>query len=163
MAEPNAPAETAAAIEPRFPAAAVPSIKSVRLSPGEAVQLVNISRTGVLVEGRTRFVPGTRVTVIFDGGFTPAQVKGRIVRCQVSSIHDGSLRYQSGIQFDKKLEAHPGDLKEALPDGVSGAPPAAAAAPEAAAAPAAKAAAGKQAAAGKAAAPPPPPVLVNRW
>src|SRR3970040_1057038 len=103
-ADPNAPLETAGVIEPRFPAAAVPSIKSVKLSPGEQVQLVNISRTGVLVEGRTRFVPGTRVTVVFDGGFTPAQIKGRIVRCQVSSIHDGSLRYQSGIQFDKKLE-----------------------------------------------------------
>ncbi len=154
MAEPNATADAAAAIEPRFPAAAVPTIKSVRLSPGEAVQLVNISRTGVLVEGRTRFVPGTRVTVIFDGGFSPAQVKGRIVRCQVSSIHDGSLRYQSGIQFDKKLDAHPADVKEALPDTVLGAAPAAATAP-AAAAPATKAAAGKQAAA--------PPVLVNRW
>lgn len=154
MAEPNATADAAAAIEPRFPAAAVPTIKSVRLSPGEAVQLVNISRTGVLVEGRTRFVPGTRVTVVFDGGFSPAQVKGRIVRCQVSSIHDGSLRYQSGIQFDKKLDAHPADVKEALPDTVLGAAPAAATAP-AAAAPATKAAAGKQAAA--------PPVLVNRW
>ena len=153
MAEPNAPVDAAAAIEPRFPAAAVPTIKSVRLSPGEAVQLVNISRTGVLVEGRTRFVPGTRVTVVFDGGFSPAQVKGRIVRCQVSSIHDGSLRYQSGIQFDKKLDAHPADVKEALPDTVLGAAPAAAAAP--AVAPATKAAAGKQAAA--------PPVLVNRW
>jgi hypothetical protein len=152
-ADPNLPLETSGAIEPRFPASAVPSIKGVRLSPGEAVQLVNISRTGVLVEGRTRFVPGTRVTVVFDGGFTPAQIKGRIVRCQVSSIHDGSLRYQSGIQFDKKLEAHPGDLKEALPE--PGMPAAAGpvAAPPAAVPPAATA---KQAATA-------PPQLVNRW
>jgi hypothetical protein len=154
-ADPNAPLETSGAIEPRFPASAVPTIKGVRLSPGEAVQLVNISRTGVLVEGRTRFVPGTRVTVVFDGGFTPAQVKGKIVRCQVSSIHDGSLRYQSGIQFDKKLEAHPGDLKEALPE--PGTPAAAAAAAPAAAAPAAVTPiSSKQAAT-------PPPQLVNRW
>ena len=156
-ADPNVPLESAGAIEPRFPAAAVPSIKGVRLSPGEQVQLVNISRTGVLVEGRTRFVPGTRVTVVFEGGFTPAQIKGRIVRCQVSSIHDGSLRYQSGIQFDKKLDTHPGDLKEALPDPVAGA---AAAAP-APAAPPSPAVAAKPAAGGKQAAA--APQLVNRW
>ena len=156
-ADPNAPLETAGAIEPRFPAAAVSSIKSVRLSPGEQVQLVNISRTGVLVEGRTRFVPGTRVTVVFDGGFTPAQIKGRIVRCQVSSIHDGSLRYQSGIQFDKKLDTHPGDLNEALPDPLTPAAAAAAATPPAPTpAPAKPAAGAKQPAAAA-------PQLVNRW
>jgi hypothetical protein len=41
-ADPHAPLETSGAIEPRFPASAVPTIKGVRLSPGEAVQLVNI-------------------------------------------------------------------------------------------------------------------------
>lgn len=151
MAEPiPAPVAETVAIDPRFPASAVPSIKGVRLSPGEAVQLINISRTGVLVEGRTRFVPGTRVTVIFEGTFTPAQIKGRIVRCQVSSIHDGSLRYQSGIQFDKKLDAHPGDLQEALPESAAlKAAPAPVPAPE----PVASKGAAKQA----------PAPLINRW
>jgi hypothetical protein len=151
MAETQPVAEPVA-IDPRFPAAAVPSIQAVRLSPGEAVQLINISKTGVLVEGRTRFVPGTRVTVIFEGTFTPAQIKGRIVRCQVSSIHDGSLRYQSGIQFDKKLDAHPGDLAEALPEPTP---------VKAAASPAAPEPATATAKSGKAAAAPAP--LVNRW
>jgi hypothetical protein len=100
----NALAQDEARIDSRFPASAVPAITSVRLSPGDAVDLVNISKSGVLVEGRTRFVPGTRVTVIFDGGFTPASVKGKVVRCQVSSISGGALRYQSGIQFEKRLE-----------------------------------------------------------
>ena len=154
MAEPT-PVTEAVAIDPRFAASAVPAIKSVRLSPGEGVQLINISRTGVLVEGRTRFVPGTRVTVIFDGTFAPPQIKGRIVRCQVSSIHDGSLRYQSGIQFDKKLEAHPGDLQEALPEPAAGVKAAAGAAPAAPQEPAPAKAGAKAAAA--------PAPLVNRW
>jgi hypothetical protein len=93
------------AIDPRYPATAFPSITSVRLSPGDTVELVNISRSGVLVEGRTRFVPGTRVAVIFEGGFAPANAKGKVVRCQVSSISSGTLRYQSGIQFEKKLDS----------------------------------------------------------
>ncbi|HXE79766.1 MAG TPA: PilZ domain-containing protein [Vicinamibacterales bacterium] len=149
MAEPT-PVSTSTtetvAIEPRFPASAVPSITGVRLSPGETVQLINISRTGVLVEGRTRFVPGTRVTVILEGTFRPSQIKGRIVRCQVSSIHEGSLRYQSGIQFDKKLDAHPAELQDLQAEGVK-------AAPSAAPAPESAAAKGVET----------PPPLMNRW
>jgi hypothetical protein len=103
-------APAAPRVDPRFPASAVPAISAVRLSPGDVVDLVNISRTGVLVEGRTRFVPGTRVTVIFEGTFGPPQHKGRVVRCQVSSISGGALRYQSGIQFDTRLDAHPGEI-----------------------------------------------------
>jgi hypothetical protein len=91
-------------IDPRFPAAAVPGIKAVKLSPGDTVTLVNISATGVLVEGKMRFVPSTRVTVSFEGGFVPAQVRGRVVRCQVASIAGGRLQYQSGIAFDSRIE-----------------------------------------------------------
>lgn len=88
----------------RYPAAAVPGIKGIKLSPGDAVGLLNVSASGVLVEGKTRFVPGTRVTVAFDGPVTPKQIKGRIVRCQVSAIAaGGSLQYQSGIAFEGRI------------------------------------------------------------
>jgi hypothetical protein len=93
-----------ARLDPRYPAWALPSIVGVRLSPGDAVELVNISKTGVLVEGRTRFVPGTRVTVIFEGSFTPSSKAARVIRCQVSSIVAGALHYHSGIQFDTRLD-----------------------------------------------------------
>jgi hypothetical protein len=93
-----------ARLDTRYPASAVPSIVSVGLSPGDAVELVNISKSGVLVEGRTRFVPGTRVTVIFEGGFTPPSIKAKVIRCQVSSIVGGALHYHSGIQFEQRLD-----------------------------------------------------------
>jgi hypothetical protein len=93
-----------ARLDTRYPASAVPSIVSVRLSPGDAVELVNISKSGVLVEGRTRFVPGTRVAVIFEGGFTPPSIKAKVIRCQVSSIVGGALHYHSGIQFERRLD-----------------------------------------------------------
>jgi hypothetical protein len=144
------PADTP--IDPRFPASAVPSIKSVRLSPGDVVELVNLSRSGVLVEGKTRFVPGTRVTVHFDGGFTPAQMKGKIVRCQVSSINGGALRYQSGIQFEKRLDTNPGESAVALP--IHPTAPSATTAVHPAAVPHA---------ADRTPAPPAPRRLVNRW
>jgi hypothetical protein len=98
-----------ARLDPRFSAAAVPAIAGVKLSPGDIVSLINISRSGMLVEGKTRFVPGTRVTITFEGSFTPAQVKAKIVRCQVASISGGALRYQCGLQFDQPLDGIAGD------------------------------------------------------
>ena len=79
MSQQAAPVRADSRIEPRFPATAVPTITAVRLSPGDTVELVDISRSGVLVEGSTRFVPGTRITVHFDGGFCsrPDEGQGR--------------------------------------------------------------------------------------
>jgi hypothetical protein len=101
--------------DPRFPASAVPSITGVSLSNGDVVNLVNISRTGVLIEGCTRFIPGMRATIMFQGTFRPPKVKGTIVRCQVSSIDGGSLRYQSAIEFEKRLEHSPVDQPAEAP------------------------------------------------
>jgi len=98
-------AESNRRVDPRYPAAVVPAIKGIRLSPGEAVTLVNISASGVLAEGKTRLVPGTRLTVHFDGGVKPPQIKARVVRCQVSAIGGGgSLQYQSAIAFEGRVE-----------------------------------------------------------
>lgn len=106
----DAKADTAVAdsnrrVYPRYSAAALPGITAMRLSPGEAVRLVNISASGVLVEGKTRFVPGTRVTVHFEGTITPNQIKARVVRCQVSAIGGGgALQYQSAIAFEGRMD-----------------------------------------------------------
>ncbi len=134
------------AVDPRYPAEAISAITGMRLSPGEAVRLVNLSASGVLVEGKTRFVPGTRVGVIFEGPKAPPTVKGRVVRCQVSAIAGGgSLQYQSAIQFEQKIEV-PVD-EASLPQQATPV-----------AAPPPKAAGSK-----KQAEPPPPQKLQNRW
>jgi PilZ domain len=92
-------------LHPRYPADSVSGITGVRLSPGDAVTLVNISASGILVEGKTRFVPGTRLNVIFEGPGAPGTVKGRVVRCQVSAIGGGgSLQYQSAITFETNID-----------------------------------------------------------
>jgi len=111
-------------LDPRYPAATVSGITGMRLSPGDVVSLVNISASGVLVEGKTRFVPGTRLTVIFEGPSAPASVKGRVVRCQVSAIGGGgSLHYQSAITFEARIEVPIDEAATAVPS-VESAPPA---------------------------------------
>jgi len=148
----TAVAESNRRVDPRYPPSAIPAITGMRLSPGEAVSLVNISSSGVLVEGKTRFVPGTRVTVHFEGTMKPNQIKARVVRCQVSAIGGGgSLQYQSAIAFEGRLE---------LPVEDSALPASAVAAPAPVDEPAPKK--------GKAAVAPPPPArnpprVYNRW
>ena len=99
-------AESNRRVDPRYPASVVSGITGLRLSPGESVTLVNISASGVLVEGKTRLVPGTRITVHFEGGaIKPPQIKAKVIRCQVSAIGGGgSLQYQSAIAFEGRVE-----------------------------------------------------------
>ncbi len=86
---------------PRLPAALVPAITGARISPGGALaRLVNISRSGALVECDLRLTPGAEVTVHFAGTFQPAQVPSRVARVNVSGIGpNGALTYQIGLAF----------------------------------------------------------------
>jgi hypothetical protein len=88
--------------ERRYLAAEVPAITAVTLA-GEAVTLVNISSSGVLVESGTRIKPGERVRLEF-AGLQPKQVGGVVVRCVVSAIsHGGKLRYESAVAFSQPV------------------------------------------------------------
>ena len=89
----------------RIPAAHVPSIEAVRLSPGDMIStLVNISTSGALVECTAKPRPGSAVTVNFVGTFKPASVRGRVARTMVASLaKDGVLNYMVGIAFDQPI------------------------------------------------------------
>jgi hypothetical protein len=92
-------------IAERRPAALVPSITGVRLSPsGGEASLVNISTTGVLLKANVRLMPGTIVTVNVDGPFRPASIAGRVVRCSVTDIDSkGVLWYHVGAVFNRPI------------------------------------------------------------
>jgi hypothetical protein len=63
------------------------------------VDVINISDTGLLVEGKARPGVGTVVTIRIQG--SRAKLEGRIVRSKISTIHrDGTLSYESAIEFD---------------------------------------------------------------
>ena len=90
----------------RIPAARVPSIQAIRISPGDSTcTLVNISTSGLLVECISKPRPGSAVTVNFVGSFAPAAVKGRVARTMVASLgKDGVLHYMVGVAFDNPIE-----------------------------------------------------------
>jgi|ERR671910_461637 hypothetical protein len=91
-------------IAQRFAAALIPSITGLRLSPsrGKTV-LVNISTSGLVAKGDSRWLPGTAVTVVLEGTFLPTAIKGRVARCQVGGMDGGLLWYDIGIAFDKPI------------------------------------------------------------
>jgi hypothetical protein len=106
----------------RRDASLVPTITGVRLSSQRTeAKLINISTTGVLVECGTRLQPGSSVTVIFEGGFTPSSVESRVARSTVVAVNKGGgMRYQIGLAFKQPIA-----LAE-LPSTATPAPPAAA-------------------------------------
>src|SRR5262245_23879773 len=78
-----------------------------RLLPGGEVDVLNISETGLLVEGQGRPVVGTVVSIRLTGSRLK-KLEGRIVRSRVSTIHrNGTLSYESAIEFD-----HSHDLQD---------------------------------------------------
>jgi hypothetical protein len=75
----------------------------VKLIPGGVVDLINLSETGALVEGRSRLAVGASVTLSI-GGESPRKVAGRVVRCNVSAIHrDSTMSYQIGLAFQEAV------------------------------------------------------------
>jgi hypothetical protein len=72
-----------------------------RLLPGGDVDVLNVSDTGLLVEGKSRPIIGTVVSIRLKGSRLK-RLDGRIVRSRVSTIHrDGTLSYESAIEFDQ--------------------------------------------------------------
>jgi hypothetical protein len=62
------------------------------------VDVINLSDTGLLVDGKARPGVGTVVTIRIQG--SRAKLEGRIVRSRISTIHrDGTLSYESAIEF----------------------------------------------------------------
>jgi hypothetical protein len=90
--------------------------------PGRDVIVVDLSRTGALVEGVWRFRPGARVDLQLELNAAGAAVRGRIERCYVTSLdHPSGVRYRAAIRFDASVAfAAPGDLLDgySVPAGV---------------------------------------------
>ena len=84
----------------------VREITGLRFLPEHApATLVNMSRTGLLAESAMRCRVGADITLLFEGGFEPGTVTGRVARCEVAVMGpDGLLRYHVGVEFDALLE-----------------------------------------------------------
>jgi hypothetical protein len=102
---------------PRMNMSEIAVSTKARLLPGGDVDVLNVSETGILVEGRGRPVVGTLVSIRIKGSRL-RKLEGKILRSRVSTIHrDGTLSYESAIEFD-----HSHDMEDLVGSADEGAP-----------------------------------------
>jgi hypothetical protein len=82
----------------------VPWLSVVRLPWGVDVDLVNISRTGLLVESGSKLAAGVTLKLHLIGPGTNLFVLARFVRSEVARINRLGARYYAAAQFETPLE-----------------------------------------------------------
>jgi hypothetical protein len=90
---------------PRFDASAIPSLKSINRVGGPQVKLINISRSGLLMESPEHMLPGSNISLRLVTAEVVYSIKGRVTRCGTSSTN--SKLFQSGIAFDEEFTLLP--------------------------------------------------------
>jgi hypothetical protein len=98
---------------PRLKPEDVPWIREIKPSTGDAARLLNISRTGVLLETTARLQPGRRsmITIVNESD-QKERAEGRVIRTELVSIgKGGELIYRTAMAFTTELDLKaPGTL-----------------------------------------------------
>jgi PilZ domain len=76
----------------------------VRVRPGHAATVIDISPAGALLETRRRLLPDTFVEMHVQTRLHRFNVRGRVVRCAVASVRPACVWYRGAVQFDSCLE-----------------------------------------------------------
>lgn len=84
----------------------VPWIREVKPISGDRARLLNISKTGVLLETTARLQPGRRSTVVIvDGSDRKERAEGHVIRTELVSIGPaGELIYRTAMAFAEELD-----------------------------------------------------------
>ena len=98
---------------PRLRAEDVPWIKEIKPNNGDSARLLNISRTGVLLETTARLQPGRRSTIIIvNDSDQKERAEGKVIRTELVAIgKEGELIYRTAMVFTTELDLRaPGTL-----------------------------------------------------
>ena len=88
---------------PRKPPSAIPNLKTVRIVAGPEAKLINISRSGALVETEARLAPSSQIGLRLVTADAVLVLKGRIVYSRTAALGSSTIRFQSAIQFDEEF------------------------------------------------------------
>jgi len=75
----------------------------VRMPWGAEVELVNISRTGLLLESATKVSPGVTLELQLSGMGQNCVVMARFVRSDIARVDRSGVSYHAAAQFEKPL------------------------------------------------------------
>jgi CheY-like chemotaxis protein len=88
---------------PRVSRQDVSWLSAVKLSWGMEVQVLNISRSGMLIESGTRFNEGAREEFELHGMARRVMAAARFVRTRVTQAEGISVRYQAAAAFESEI------------------------------------------------------------
>lgn len=88
---------------------------TVRMPWGSNVELVNISRTGVLIESGSKVTPGVAMELQLTGLGLQRMMLARFVRSEIAHVDRLGVRYHAAAQFEQPLECLPGQTEPSSP------------------------------------------------
>jgi hypothetical protein len=81
----------------------LPWLSSVRLPWGDEVALMNISKSGMLVETTSKLAPGSTTDFQISGADTDLSVSTVVVRSEIGSVSPLGVKYQAAVSFANKF------------------------------------------------------------
>jgi CheY-like chemotaxis protein len=88
---------------------------TVRMPWGTDVELVNISRTGVLIESGSKVTPGVSMELHLSGLGQQRIMMARFVRSEIANVDRLGVRYHAAAQFEQPFEYLPADGESTSP------------------------------------------------
>lgn len=89
---------------PRFTSTDVSGLSLVKLTWGLQVEIVNISRSGMLIESGARFSEGAREEFELSGAAGHVRAIARFVRSRITQVEGIGVRYQTAAAFDGDIQ-----------------------------------------------------------
>jgi hypothetical protein len=80
------------------------ALSRIRLRTGREMSVVDVSNTGMLVEGHVRLLPGTHLDVHVVTREGRVLVRSRVVRCWIAALDAGLVWYRAALAFDRQLD-----------------------------------------------------------
>ena len=96
---------------PRLKPSDIPFLKSVAINQGPEVQVIDISRGGMLMESEVRLQPQARVLFIITTTMGAFKISGHVLHSSITAL-TGTPRYRSAISFDHLLHMLFDEIKE---------------------------------------------------
>lgn len=93
---------------PRRQPGATESLARVRSRTGRDLDVVDISHTGLLIEGRARLLPNTHLDIHVITQEGRVLVRCRVVRAWVGRLESDLVVYRAALAFDHEVNTSPG-------------------------------------------------------
>jgi hypothetical protein len=88
---------------PRWTRASEHQVSAVRLRPGRAASVMDVSASGALIEAPGRLEPGSIVDLQVTRADRIVNVRSRVVRSSVSRLLADAIWYRAGVAFERQL------------------------------------------------------------